>query len=542
MVTLKKILSTPRYSGLKLLTSPETLNDQIIQSAEITETPDVQNFIPKNVLILTTALFFKDQQSKLISFIDSLKDADVVGLGIKINRFLGDLDPQVIDYANSIGFPIFTIPDQYTLGSLLHQIMNLVLDNQKEEMDFALDMQKSFSDLLLQDASNKRLVDELSKTISTPVILVSPFKTVKASSNYFNHKEALAKEYVRILSEKQAELGRMEGTFIIENTKAQTVQLSVVKIQSHAYYFDYLIIFNASQISYPFSIFALEQAAIIFSYSLFKNTKLKEAQYAEEAHFFNQLIENHFDQAKIDDHWNEMAKHYGYNHSDFYQVIHITSEKMLTKATNDKLTFEQLFLTYTWIRENLHNYFEQAVVIWHAESKEIILLLQNEDEKLNHKLLMIRETLYAMLQTKLIFNVGSSYNDWKKIKTSYTQSQIVHSDRSKHNNFETILFYQENGLHELFNNLNQNQIIYFCEYTLKDLAFPTDPSDIELRNTLKTYLDNQCEITQTANELFIHRNTVKYRIQKCEDLLGTEIKSPQNSLNLRLALDLSEKD
>ena len=55
-----------------------------------------------------------------------------------------------------------------------------------------------------------------------------------------------------------------------------------------------------------------------------------------------------------------------------------------------------------------------------------------------------------------------------------------------------------------------------------------------------TYLDQQCEITKTAEMLFIHRNTVKYRIKKCEELLNNNIDHPEFSLQLRVALFLSD--
>ena len=89
--------------------------------------------------------------------------------------------------------------------------------------------------------------------------------------------------------------------------------------------------------------------------------------------------------------------------------------------------------------------------------------------------------------------------------------------------------------------MHAEEINYFCRKMLKDLAYPSESMYIELRKTLKTFLNNQCEITKTANDLFIHRNTVKYRIDNCEDILGFTISSPENSLNLRLALELSEQ-
>ena len=107
---------------------------------------------------------------------------------------------------------------------------------------------------------------------------------------------------------------------------------------------------------------------------------------------------------------------------------------------------------------------------------------------------------------------------------------------------ETVLYYKDKGVQQLFNQLNRNEVTYFCRSVLKDLAYPTDDSKIDLRKTLETYLKNQGEITQTSNELFIHRNTVKYRINRCEEILGVKVDDPEISLNIRLALELSQID
>src|SRR5690625_2995937 len=147
MISLTELLQTPRFSDLKLLTKSNHLDDHIIDSVEITETPDVEKFIPKNVLILTTAMVFEDNQKEMIPFIDSLVRAEAIGIGIKVGRFLNKVDEEVIEYANKVNFPIVSIPDHYPLGSLLHEVMSLVLESEREEIDFALDIQKRFSDL-----------------------------------------------------------------------------------------------------------------------------------------------------------------------------------------------------------------------------------------------------------------------------------------------------------------------------------------------------------------------------------------------------------
>ena len=61
----------------------------------------------------------------------------------------------------------------------------------------------------------------------------------------------------------------------------------------------------------------------------------------------------------------------------------------------------------------------------------------------------------------------------------------------------------------------------------------------EILRTLETYLlDENSSIVDTASRLFVHKNTVKYRLQKAGDILGFRIGDVPQSKNLIYALSL----
>lgn len=71
---------------------------------------------------------------------------------------------------------------------------------------------------------------------------------------------------------------------------------------------------------------------------------------------------------------------------------------------------------------------------------------------------------------------------------------------------------------------------------LKEFSIKNDEEKQNLLNTLFVYLETNCQISETAKRLYVHRNTVIYRIEKCEEILGKNFKDPETSLQLRLAL------
>ncbi|NQD69024.1 PucR family transcriptional regulator, partial [Bacillus haikouensis] len=66
--------------------------------------------------------------------------------------------------------------------------------------------------------------------------------------------------------------------------------------------------------------------------------------------------------------------------------------------------------------------------------------------------------------------------------------------------------------------------------------------DTELIHTVKAFLENQSNISQTAKKLFMHRNSVQYRIDKFIEKTSIDIKSFQGALLAYLALLAFESD
>jgi len=62
----------------------------------------------------------------------------------------------------------------------------------------------------------------------------------------------------------------------------------------------------------------------------------------------------------------------------------------------------------------------------------------------------------------------------------------------------------------------------------------------DLYDTLRTYIDCERSLSQTAAALYTHRNTVLYRIRKCQDLLGDDLDSPAKRLYIRISMQALE--
>jgi purine catabolism regulator len=72
---------------------------------------------------------------------------------------------------------------------------------------------------------------------------------------------------------------------------------------------------------------------------------------------------------------------------------------------------------------------------------------------------------------------------------------------------------------------------------LEPLLSYDDRHNSELVQTLRVYLASDRNVGSSAEQLFVHRNTLRYRLRQVEELLGPDIWTTRRVTNLWLALE-----
>lgn len=541
MKILAEVLALPRFSDLQLLSSHSNLT-QPLESVEITETPDVADFIPKNVMILTTAMIYKDNQEKLKPFIDSLKQAECTALGIKVGRFLDEISPEIVDYASAVDLPLIKIPSTQPLGGLLHEIVGYLRDSKTEQMSVAFDIQKRFSTLLMQDVDATRFIAEFAKILNAPIILLSPWQQVIAHSNYFYGNQKSAEFFIKQLSKDHfQQLAQEKKIFRLKDERQENIQVAGFPIRVNDYFPYYLLVLSPEQIPYPISEFAIDQAILVLTFMLFKNQKIAESFEHLKTDFLDRLLDIHQEVLSKHQNWLELWKNYRLINSDYYQLAIVYGVTKPENETHIRYQQAEGQLIFQWLKEQLPEILPDVALFKLKNQNKSILIFQSK--KNDHLMILqnLAERLQQALPITIRFALGNAYENLEDLPNSYIEASSTLEASLHAQKPATVQLFHPKGLAGLFEKIGTEDVEYFCQQQLKELAYPTEPTLQELRKTLKVFLDFNCEITKTANALYLHRNTIKYRMNQCEKLLGTSIQEPETSLLLRVALELSGK-
>ena len=143
-----------------------------------------------------------------------------------------------------------------------------------------------------------------------------------------------------------------------------------------------------------------------------------------------------------------------------------------------------------------------------------------------------------MLNTEAMLKVRASYGtivtELKDLSKSYKEAKMA-MDVGK-------IFYAEKHVTS-YNALGIGRLIYqlpinLCRIFIDEIFGENVPSNLdqETLTTINTFFDNNLNVSETSRQLFVHRNTLVYRIEKLQKSTGLDIRTFDDALTFKIAL------
>ena len=142
----------------------------------------------------------------------------------------------------------------------------------------------------------------------------------------------------------------------------------------------------------------------------------------------------------------------------------------------------------------------------------------------------------AMVNVRLSF--GTIIPELKEVSQSYKEAgmaldvgRIFYPERN-------ILSYRELGIGRLIHQLP----VSLCEMFLEEVfaGNTVDQFDEETLSTVDKFFENSLNISETARQLFVHRNTLVYRLEKIQKQTGLDVRVFEDALTFKIALMVAD--
>lgn len=143
-------------------------------------------------------------------------------------------------------------------------------------------------------------------------------------------------------------------------------------------------------------------------------------------------------------------------------------------------------------------------------------------------------------ELELVIGMGNFYTNFKKVSTSYNEAlTVIHLVKHHKNPF--ILKHKEIGTYKILMNFPDQSIIKsFQQDMLGQLYFYDQLHNTDFAEFLRIYLDENGSANKISKRLFIHRNTVAYKINKIELLLDVDLNNTFARTNLSVAFMIED--
>ncbi len=185
-ITVADALQIGGLSRCRLLAGSGGL-DRTVSYIDAMEIPDIQPWLKKNVLVITTGYSIRDDVSALPRLISALSEVGAAGLAIK-TRFLGNIPSEVICLADRLAVPLIEIPHDTSFVELAMPLMKAMVGEHNRNLEFSEQMNQKFLELELNNGSFDSIAKTLANLIGLAIVIASRSFSVLAASEDSPHQ------------------------------------------------------------------------------------------------------------------------------------------------------------------------------------------------------------------------------------------------------------------------------------------------------------------------------------------------------------------
>ena len=173
-----------------------------------------------------------------------------------------------------------------------------------------------------------------------------------------------------------------------------------------------------------------------------------------------------------------------------------------------------------------------------VDEKNIILVKEVRQGETYGELDKTANTVLDMLNTEAMTKVRVAYgtiiNDIKEVSRSYKEAKMA-LDVGK-------IFYANKNV-IAYNNLGIGRLIYqlpipLCKMFIREVFDGKSPDefDEETLATINKFFENSLNVSETSRQLYIHRNTLVYRLDKLQKSTGLDLRIFEDAITFKIAL------
>lgn len=489
IITVNRLLKGLEKHNIKLVSGKGGV-EKPLEYINIQEFALKSNRIKENGVIMTTFASFHDLHST-IEHLQWLLSKGISAVGIH-SVFIKKIPEEIIDFSNNNNFPLFMIPEEVSYQSIM-QLYNEILIEDTNVVQLKLEqINLNMLRAVALDKGPQYITSTLGNYLDLPVVHFDKSLHVKSiwTNNKFNRKE-IQKLVKEIISEQEDLSVEITTGYVLSGKEDDRLSFKLLPIVEGMNFYGVLIIGMEKD-------FSLSDKSVV--------------NYGKTALLLDSVKRNSMDKylknkdMKIIESILEQANKKTSNFYDLSSYIKNSNQVYLI----DLNEFDKLNDSFDLIHQKI-NKWDPNSLIWLYEHHIICVV----EDKMPSNLLVSLSKIYSSFTCGI--SESSKNINQESILEKYEQAnlavEIGKARGTKFNDWENL------GYDKFLFALKQKKIIRDSTINLLEPLIKHDNKlHSELLTTLSIYLNTYFSLKKSAEKLYVHKNTVKYRIDKVKEI------------------------
>ncbi|MFK8794859.1 PucR family transcriptional regulator [Planococcus plakortidis] len=526
-LTIRHVLERKSFHDARIIAGHAGL-DREVKWSHVLEVQELDSLINGGELILTTGVGLQLDLMTQFHYVQKLIDRHVSCLCIEIGPYFEEIPKEIIELADSHAFPIIVFDKKVRFVDITQDLHTYII-NQHHQMLSQLDtMSRKFNSLSLTHNGILKILQELNHFFGQNAIFI----TEKPKLYYYPSESKVWETQLRFLLEQSPGHYSEPKTLILEGQS-----FAILPVEGLGQVLGHLCLQRSQAVPEEFAFLILDRAALAIAQILLRDRTIEERKQNNEDDFVRNLLNGrHVDEEDLHTFVPVPSKNM------YYRVLYIqlsTVEKNLNPSDWEEIKLQRLMSIRTLLKRC--GFFPALSCNKNSLTAIACFLADDRVKEEKSRSLQAIEQIQDMNGSNYIdgqlcrFGISSVYQEFAQADKAYTEALKVEEMCQK--GVTDSPFYEDLGLYKLLLEIKDAGFLETYANSYLAPVFDYDRKmDSNLFETLATYLECNGSKKDTAERLFIVRQTLYHRLEKLEMILGTDFMSPANRLALESAV------
>jgi Purine catabolism regulatory protein-like family. len=520
-LTVEEALRIYPLSRSRIVAGSEGLG-RVIKSVNMMDAPDVVDWVKAGEMLFTTAFAVKDTPDDFLRLLQKLNERGSAGLGIKLGRYWNQIPPIVIEEANRLHFPVLELPYEFTFADQMNALVQAEIEKSTRKLHDALDKQKSLMRFAMQPGDSANHFQRIGDILSHPIVIVGARGQILYNTCDWPEAEVL-KDWP------------WKPKF--DKSRSPSGWRCTIPLFQDGECCGYLLVMPRHAMINREEEGLFHQAAEILSFHM---DRFHDERQSVSGYRWTLVLERYLQKRITPEQFLKQTRALRKNAVGAAYLFVKTS--ISPKMAGEDAPHKGL----RKIRRELmyHPYLSQLISHHLFLGNEMMTLftLPSEfrdlsvPEFLQRVVAALKEVLGAA--TEPMFRCYVSKPKLKLTDVLKASEECDHAKSiSERLSFgRTVTLFEDLELNYLFQHIPPDILSGYSDNLLLPLLEKDEEYKSEMLKTLEAYMASEGNVNETAKELFVHRNTVLYRLEKISELLDVNLRKISDLLQLKLAL------